>query len=634
MTDRSIKLVAWLTAILCLAWAAPGAAWNSDRSSISSGLTTHDYILDRAYDTVAADPAFDPQTFPTKKEILKYEGIDSEGNGQGPDGKLNSTLADHYYNRRANLPTALLPKPVYKSGSYGKARSNVSNYSGRMAKGMLQGLRGVPRAATYAAHYLADLWVPFHVIGIDKKAAEMVHGLFTGAGKPVELKQSIVGREVLCYKCLTKKGRDFTRELDYYLTAAAKDKRLDYFDPWLLNGYTAVTSSHNMWESAAQKLTNGLSPTKISAYDRRWRNHRKGRPTGNHTSFGFAAYDYAEAISQHVDTHQDRLINNPIKAIEAAVSSVATLWRASFSGLRLSTNLTKIENGLYKISAGVENKAAEDAQEVRLHFLPPKDKVELLDAKESDPATVTFPELRRKGGKAGLKKGWVFKYSGKETITINLAATCGFLYKHFPDLRYAGAKHTITGQEKPEYTGFPRFYKGKAKVGFKVVRTGPNCKSQGGYTKELEAELVLEGKEEGNPGKVSGYFNFIALTTTGQGCGEIKETGYPHPWKIVGTHDGSRKFSGKFGWDKPLIPFTGTFSRDRIKGRSTHRETRSVGEFTDAITYSVEFDLPKKKVTFDEPGPDQPRSDQPRSDRARSDQARRLRNILKRSKTE
>jgi hypothetical protein len=127
----------------------------------------HQYILDKAYDRLERDPAFDGSNFPSRQEILSHEGVKAvaidyvrqvdppleltrleKGVGPGPDSAGASKYSDHYYNPRTE-----------KGGAPDVAGDNYDLLRTELEKNLdsKKNLARKAKAATYLAHYVADM---------------------------------------------------------------------------------------------------------------------------------------------------------------------------------------------------------------------------------------------------------------------------------------------------------------------------------------------------------------------------------------------------------------------------------------------------------------------------------------------
>lgn len=314
-----------------LAWAPRAHAWGS-----LVPAKTHQYILTAAYRSLAADPTFDPRTFPSLEEIQDHEGVvwaryrwTGEGyiglgadygvlTGPGPDSQGASRFAEHYYN------------PRLKQGG---APGAVSRHYGYLAEGRVSGKKeALPKAAAWGAHFLADMFCVYHVIGTDRSTLQALYDDQNARHKgQIVLGNEIKGSAKLAYLAPVKSLSDnFHTEVTRYLTRSSED----WFDPWYYNGDTETlmseTSSHIAWETTVNPAGSGLP-----GYDRAWTNAPQtfAQPW---TAQQEAVRRFTIASATETADRIDSYFDNPAPAVNNAIQAVATLWRASLSALRPS----------------------------------------------------------------------------------------------------------------------------------------------------------------------------------------------------------------------------------------------------------------------------------------------------------
>lgn len=123
---------------------------------------THQEIDTQAYLLLQQDPAFKGNPFPLLTEILAYEGVKSERNekvfdmtglGPGPDAMYASPYAWHCYNPATHAGKA--PAAVSAQLYFALSPENPNRTKG----------------TCWAAHFLADMSVPYHVVGMPREEA-------------------------------------------------------------------------------------------------------------------------------------------------------------------------------------------------------------------------------------------------------------------------------------------------------------------------------------------------------------------------------------------------------------------------------------------------------------------------------
>ncbi|HMA67196.1 MAG TPA: hypothetical protein VKO20_05200, partial [Desulfosalsimonadaceae bacterium] len=129
-------------------------------------VTTHQFILSKAHLRLQNDPAYYGSGFPNFNAILAYEGVKFNGayqslqwgmSGPGPDSEGRTNYSDHYYNPE-----------IGEGGAPAKITENYES----LVEGLLHGdANKSAKAASWGAHFLADMHVPYHVVGIPGEKA-------------------------------------------------------------------------------------------------------------------------------------------------------------------------------------------------------------------------------------------------------------------------------------------------------------------------------------------------------------------------------------------------------------------------------------------------------------------------------
>ncbi len=366
------------------------AAWGA-----VAPATTHQWIDEQAMAVLSADPAFSADLFPTKAQVDANEGVNWSGTseawfdfmvGPGPDSDGATPYSWHYYNPK--LPGA-------DKGNGPRASATMFNsLVGAQAKG---DVAGAGQGAAWAGHFMADMYVPFHVVGMPRAQIAQLYKDQGGSwwAWNITLPPEAFGPIELCYGCQVKDwswlgSENFKTEVWRYLSIATPSGELptpaptpaagasevptvgggktylDWFDPWYYNGTwpaTIKTSSHIAWEGAV-----GHDAGTVAGYDSRWRN---AVPRFDSPGAGQDAQVEALAIAAATET-SDNLAARALEekdALNHAISSVATIWRASFSALRPSLRVeSDTEPQVYKVTAVIDNKAAEAATGVQVRL--------------------------------------------------------------------------------------------------------------------------------------------------------------------------------------------------------------------------------------------------------------------------
>jgi len=327
---------------------------------------THQYIIATAFKRLKSDPAFAPQLFPTFSTLKQHEGVQWTANGLfgvGPDGEGMSTYSEHYYNpvtREGNGPTAAARYFTYL------ARENISAKPGSEAGA---------KAAAFSAHFLADMFVPFHVVGTSRSNATRIWTEQNLKHRGViNLGRSITGSQKLAYWTPFKGGNEnYHTELSRFINKTDPTE-VDWFDPWYYNGNTETmmikTSSHVAWEAIA----NGTPVIEIHkrsdqgtpGYDPQWSNtHLTGFGELPINAQADQVRKLAILSATDTRTNLDSIFEDPTTSLSNAIRAVYTIWRASFSGLRPEIIFEPDGPNAYKVTGRVGNYANANASSVR-----------------------------------------------------------------------------------------------------------------------------------------------------------------------------------------------------------------------------------------------------------------------------
>ena len=202
-----------LTLMFLLSFPSASFSWGA----IKNYAETHQYILTEARKLASSDPAF-VQKFPSAEELMNYDYVivtPLGKSGPGPDVDGASPYSWHYYNPRTGK---------------GLAPRKVGDFFNVMMHKRVRG-ESQAREAAWAAHFLADMFVPYHVVGMPEEAAWQV---FMG-GIPMEERET--GPAELYSRQSPAPagwggGGDFSSALELFLEYPRQTKRSDWFDPW------------------------------------------------------------------------------------------------------------------------------------------------------------------------------------------------------------------------------------------------------------------------------------------------------------------------------------------------------------------------------------------------------------------
>ncbi len=347
----------------------PAFAWAAIKSDswATSDLTTHQSMLQIAYDRLFDDVGVKDQkdAFPDLNTIKSWEGVwvASSTSGYwwgaftkgGPDAGEVSSDSEHYYN------------PANKTG---RAPNSVQTHYALLLDQMYPNTGGPAsekgaKNASWAAHYLADIHVPYHTVGMPAERAivgnqtvlstdDFGSYLLYNPGKirfdaecqaaPQSIEEPEIG---------WGKGGDFRWEIESFrkYNSANYSQHADYrdwFDPWYYNGFTMLswsvqigTGSHAQWEKSTHNylLTYNNLLARPSAYSPDWKNATPtfDLPFSTHLAnqarqaqlFTIAAAAETRAkLSQYLCTRS--------VPANKSIERMATLWRASLTALRPS----------------------------------------------------------------------------------------------------------------------------------------------------------------------------------------------------------------------------------------------------------------------------------------------------------
>lgn len=372
--------------------------------NLFSGLTeTHQLILKEAWNLLMQDPAmlrfngrlsFPGQTGFGINEILAYEGV--YGNpltlsayGPGPDADGASFYSSHWYNPLTGRGKA--PQAAYEQyQSFINALMSAANPDEHALRGM-----------AWSAHFVADMFVPYHIVGIplSEAVARMNARNFylseQEAGPlflyspipPVENDAGIFEFPQQIISQWWRQGWGVNNEYsnayavfwDHRLDAGANDMNnsIDWFDPWYWNGLPArdLLSSHASYEANAHRLWTQGSRVQRSLYvtdhyDPLWKNAPPdytlvSRPWERQA---WQVQDFTAAIALRTRQNIEAYWKSPPLGIQGAINAVYTLWRSCFSALETDLQIQPDpeRTDAYFLNAQIRNYAYEPCQNVQV----------------------------------------------------------------------------------------------------------------------------------------------------------------------------------------------------------------------------------------------------------------------------
>ncbi len=333
-------------------------AWGA----VEVACPTHQLIDRQAYLRLQQDPAFPESGFMPLDVILSQEGVyaqvsatlDFGGSGPGPDSNGASPYSWHYYNPLTDR---------------GRAPGAVSQFYFDLLNPQSRD-RG--KGAAWAAHFLADMSVPYHIVGMPRDDA------FNRARDSRGVIEVPVTGPLLLYDnamqgAIAPEGwggmSDFSAALGLYVNGLAANEA-DWFDPWYANGtgiygsQKIATSSHVLWEGRADDSYRGASS--LGGYNPVWRNAAPNYlfvESQTATSQAAQASHFAVEAALFTSRSIEAVYRDPGLGLMEAIRNVATLWRASFSGLRPAFRVLADpqQNNRCRLDCRIKNSASVDA---------------------------------------------------------------------------------------------------------------------------------------------------------------------------------------------------------------------------------------------------------------------------------
>jgi Mg-chelatase subunit ChlD len=138
-------------------------------------------------------------------------------------------------------------------------------------------------------------------------------------------------------------GVDWSAEIGRFIAASdaartAGTGHVDWFDPWYWDSrITTGNSTHARWEERNPQHVTRFNCD--SGFDANWSNGVAAFDTYD-VAFARQAEQYAVAAAANTRSGMAALIANPEPAVDAAVQSLFTLWRASYSLLEPSIEVS------------------------------------------------------------------------------------------------------------------------------------------------------------------------------------------------------------------------------------------------------------------------------------------------------
>lgn len=344
---------------------------------------THQHILNNAYALLQSDPAYAGSDFPTLKEVLAHEGVKWTGGpsidlvgsnqydivGNGPDDETKTPYSYHYFNPLLNNGEGLGNAPTAAKKYY--LYLVQAMHSPPTSDGVTAG-----QGAAWSAHFLADMFVPYHVVGMPGETARA-----SGTGAYM-LDEKITGPTYLYGRPTAPKlptpgwggGKNFSRSIRryiaYYNDMGPNAKR-DWYDPWYLNGtgfwdVKLWYSSHVRWEVLANKAYEKSPYTGAQETDAPgWLNGASAFDS-EFAARGQLVVDYTKKAAKVTHAHMEDYWKSPQKGVYSAIEAVYAMWRSSISAMKPQVEVVSQGGNQYQFKATVSNVAEEDVQWVQM----------------------------------------------------------------------------------------------------------------------------------------------------------------------------------------------------------------------------------------------------------------------------
>ena len=373
MGTRRLTLFASLVLLLLLNASRPVFPWGAFRGVQGIKITdTHQQILRAAFDLLMSDPRFaglnglpaaGGRVVPFES-IVAFEGVNGEIStltpyGPGPDADGATPYSQHWFNPATGQGGG--PQAAYDwYQAFLKAVLGIEGGDAETCKGL-----------AWSAHFLADMLVPYHLIGMpagDALARIASRNFILGPNEsgpayfidpaPPAPQPDNGGLYRSAGQAVTAWWRDgwgpngdfrnafavFSSNHQAVGAAHPQFNFLDWFDPWYWNGdgSRSVFSSHATYESIAHgrfvqaggyrhKLSDPPAP-----YDPLWQNAIPDYAFAGTAwqSQAWQVQDYAARLASRTLQNADLCWRQPEVAIRTDVLAVYSLWRSAYSALQ------------------------------------------------------------------------------------------------------------------------------------------------------------------------------------------------------------------------------------------------------------------------------------------------------------
>jgi hypothetical protein len=464
---------------LILLTAAPSASpWGAFRGVAGVKITdTHQQILRSAFGLLMQDPMFRGMGIPVAggrfvsfENIVQFEGVEGDPRtlsprGPGPDAEGMTLYSCHWFN------------PATGQGLGPQSAADWYLRFFKAAVGIEGGDEEICKGLAWSAHFLADMFVPYHLFGLPAGEAlsrisagnfilgptEAGPAYFIDPAPPAPPSSGSAidqgfqqARNAVSAWWRTGWGLnyDFRETFAVFATnhqaaAALPVNHLDWFDPWYWNGdgSRSVFSSHASYEALAHgrfiesggfRMPMGQDPIPV---DSLWIN-----AAPDYAFAGTAWQSQASAVQDFAAKAAARTLQNaelcwrqPEIAIRASVVAVYTLWRSAYTALeptiQAGRDPARPNDGLM-IQVHVNNHAYEASHDASVRVTVQRGGAVISRWVLPVNGPVTY--------EGGGQVGWFAPVNPNEEWTI-VAEVVG-IYDKTPDLQYG----ITTGAYKPE----------------------------------------------------------------------------------------------------------------------------------------------------------------------------------------
>lgn len=394
---------------------------------------THALIVQNAMRLLRNDPALNVTPFPAVNDIISNDWVSaftSGTYGTGPDVEGRSNYSEHYYNPKTGRGGGLA---AVKKHYINLIKNIVNNKTGPAAS----------KSAAWAAHFLSDMHVPYHMVGIPAEEAFQRRNSNIGNLSFDESGPSYLYNDnSIPYGWGNNQG--FHEALHWFTTynpkTGGKIGAKDWYDPWYYNGVgnhisSVVTGSHAWWEIEAHRIFASGSPLSLlnnmlaqDRYDPLWANPKISFDYNPMNTIGSNVENYAMLCANGTRARIKEHWQNPSLGYCRAIRAAMTLFRAAMTTIKINPiEYRRLDNSTYKVLCWIKNMNEYEAlQNIRIQF-----------------------KWRRNNGE--WRKGIVRLNQGIQPLRINggwwdipvranekLEVVCNVLgeYYHTPDLGY------------------------------------------------------------------------------------------------------------------------------------------------------------------------------------------------------